>query len=138
MGIQETYVLGAPRAQDAVDLFAGEWASHLPGLDAVTGGAELFDDIRVRWAIDRFGSVEGAKVLECGPLEGGHTYGLLQNGAAHVTAVEAAPRAWLRCLVAKELLGMRDTTFLLGGADAYLTATDRRFDVGWCLSLIHI
>ena len=137
MGIQETYVLGAPRAQDAVDLFAGEWASHLPGLDAVTGGAELFDDIRVRWAIDRFGSVEGAEVLECGPLEGGHTYGLLQNGAAHVTAVEAAPRAWLRCLVAKELLGMRDTTFLLGGADAYLTATDRRFDVGWCSGVLY-
>ena len=45
MGIQETYVLGAPRAQDAVDLFAGEWASHLPGLDAVTGGAELWETI---------------------------------------------------------------------------------------------
>ncbi len=137
MGIQETYVLGAPRAQDAVDLFAGEWASHLPVVDAVTGDAELFDDIRVQWAVDRFGSVEGAEVFECGPLEGGHTYGLLQQGAAHVTAVEAAPRAWLRCLVAKELLGMRDATFLLGGAEAHLAATDRRFDVGWCSGVLY-
>ncbi len=138
MGIQDAYVLGPPTPQGAVDLFRGEWASRLPDeLGAEAGEAGLFDDVRVEWAIDAFGPVTGADILELGPLEGGHTFGLLRAGAASVTAVEAAPRAWLRCLVAKELLGMDGASFLLGGADAYLEQAERRFDVGWCSGLLY-
>lgn len=138
MGIQDGYVLGAPRAQDAVALFEGEWSSRLPAeLGVEAGPVPLFDDDRLVWAVDALGGVGGQRVLELGPLEGGHTYGLLRAGAAAVTAVEASPRAWLRCLVAKELLELQGARFLLGGAESFLRADESRYDLGWCSGLLY-
>jgi hypothetical protein len=64
--------------------------------------------------------VEGQRVVELGPLEGGHTYMLDRMGAAEVVAVEANRRAFLRCLISKELLGMPSARFLCGDAIHFL------------------
>ncbi|WP_207954636.1 hypothetical protein [Saccharopolyspora elongata] len=74
--ILDEYVTSAPSPQNAVDVFAGEWSSQLPApLQHVQAGPlPLFDDARVSWAIECFGGVAGSRVLEIGPLEGGHTY----------------------------------------------------------------
>jgi SAM-dependent methyltransferase len=127
------YVTDAPSPQHALDLFAHEWSSRLPPpferLRA--GAAPLFEDARVAWAIDALGGVAGAEVLELGPLEGGHTWMLEQRGAAAITAIEANRRAFMKCLIAKETLGLTRARFLLGDGPAYLRAApDARFDVG--------
>lgn len=105
------YSVLTPEPDAALSLFDGSWSSRLPGRDG-PGRAELFDDPRIDWLAAQFGDLNGARVLELGPLEAGHTWMLEQRGA-RVTAVEANHSAFLRCLTVKNLLGM-SSEFLLG------------------------
>ena len=50
-------------------------------------------------------------------------------GAAQVVAIEANARAFLKCLIVKELVGLPRVEFLCGDSVAYLRDTNRRFDV---------
>lgn len=120
--ILDEYVRELPSPQLAVDVFKGEWSSAFPaGLDVEAGTVELFDDERITWLLKQTGDLSGRRVLELGPLEAGHSYQLAAAGAA-VTAVEANTRAYLKCLIAKELLGLTGCTFLLGDFVKYLEA----------------
>ncbi|HTI21550.1 MAG TPA: class I SAM-dependent methyltransferase [Kutzneria sp.] len=132
--ILDEYVTTAPSPQNAVDLFAGEWSSQLPGLSA--GPIPLFADDRVEWALSQLGGVAGARVLELGPLEGGHTFMLAEAGAS-VLAVESQTRAYLKCLIAKELLGMPAARFVLGDFMAYLRETDEHFDLVFASGVLY-
>jgi hypothetical protein len=134
--ILDSYVATAPSAQNAVDVFAGEWSSKLPLDDVTAGPIPLFEDDRVVWAIERFGGVAGQRVLELGPLEGGHTYALLRAGA-DVTAIEAQTRAYLKCLIAKELLGMSGARFLLGDFMAYLRDSPAHVDICFASGVLY-
>lgn len=128
----DEYETGAPSPQRALNLYAGEWASHLPASFAAcrAGPMPLFDDARLVWAIERLGGVDGAHVLELGPLEGGHTWMIEQRGAARITAIEANRRAFLKCLVMKEVVGTSRARFLLGDFMAFLRESpEARFDV---------
>jgi hypothetical protein len=126
-----THVEGAPSPQAVLDIFAGEWASRLPppydGLRAGTAG--LFDDERIRRALERFGPLDGQSVLELGPLEGGHTYMVLQAGAERVVAVEGNSRHFLKCLVVKDLLALHRAEFRLGDFVAMLHAQPDEYDL---------
>ena len=51
--------------------------------------------LRVTQWLDIIG-VDGRRVLELGPLEGGHSYMLQRAGAARVLAIEANTRAFLK------------------------------------------
>ena len=129
-GILDEYVRAAPSPQFAVDLFKGEWWSALPAsFGATAGGTPHFEDSRVAWAIETLGGVSGKRVLELGPMEGGHTYMLEQAGAASIIAIEANSRAYLKCLIAKEVVGLRRASFLLGDFEEYLRNAKDRFDV---------
>lgn len=132
--ILDAYVTSAPCGQNAVDIFAGEWSSTLPGLTA--GPIPLFGDERVSWAIERLGGVDGRSVLELGPLEGGHTYQLVRAGAS-VTAIEAQTRAYLKCLIAKELLDITGARFLLGDFMAYLRGEPEHVDVCFASGVLY-
>ncbi|NDF11191.1 MAG: DUF1698 domain-containing protein [Proteobacteria bacterium] len=127
------YVTSAPSNQNAVDIFKGEWSSKFPeSADVKAGNAELFTDGRVTFLNECLpGGLKGKKVLELGPLEGGHTYAMEKLGAASVLAIEANTHAFLRCLVAKETLGMK-SHFMLGDFNRYLEETKDTFDV--CLA----
>jgi hypothetical protein len=129
----ETYITSAPSPQHVLDLFKGEWSSAFPPPYAAwrAGTVPLFEDERLTWAVERLGGVQGKTVLELGPLEGGHTYMLEAMGASAVTAIEANPRAFQRCLAVKELLGLTRARFLLGDFQAFLAERgDARFDIG--------
>lgn len=109
--IRSEYSVLAPGPDAALSLFDGSWSSRLPGRDG-PGRAELFADPRIDWLAEQVGDLNGARVLELGPLEAGHTWMLEQRGA-RVTAVEANHSAFLRCLTVKNLLGM-SSEFVLG------------------------
>lgn len=121
----------APSPQTAADAIAGLWASRFPPplAHVRAGDAPLFEDERIRWGLERLGGVEGRRVLELGPLDGGHTYMAHEAGAARVVAVEANRQAFLKCLVVKELFGLDRAAFLCGDAVEYLESTPERFDV---------
>ena len=80
--LNNSYVTGFPTPQQAVDIFRGEWS------------------------LAEIGGAKGKNVLELGPLEGGHTYMFHQAGAESIIAIEANTRAYLKCLIAKEIFGL--------------------------------
>ncbi len=130
-GLPDDIVRSAPSPANAVNIFAGEWASILPGKLAELSGGEspVFEDHRVRWLIERMGGIEGMRILEMGPLEGGHSYMLERHGAEDVLSIEANARAFLKCLIVKELLGLSKVRFQYGDAIEYLRAAPDRFDL---------
>jgi hypothetical protein len=126
--VLDFYATSAPDPQATVDLFAGEWASKFPAplQNVKAGAATLFEAEMIRWGVDSLGGVSGKRVIEIGPLEGGHTYMIDRLGAREIVAVEANSRAYLKCLLVKELLGIPSATFLYGDAIAYLEAEIER------------
>ena len=129
--ILDAYLHTAPTDQNAIDLFKGEWASSFPPPFSTlqAGGVPLFQDSRIAWALPLLGGVRGESVLELGPLEGGHAYMMEQAGAASVIAIEANTRAFLKCLIAKEILGLKRTRFLCGDFMPYLETSNEQFDL---------
>jgi Protein of unknown function (DUF1698) len=139
--IDADFVTDAPSPQQALDIFKGEWLSKLPSPleHCAAGSLPLFGDPRLQWAVDRFGGVQGCRVLELGPLEGGHSWMLEQLGAASVVAIEANRRAYLKCLTVKELTGLTRVRFLCGDSVAYLRGLeeDARFDVAVASGILY-
>lgn len=125
----DEYVQKMPSHQNAIDILPG-WSQAFPdelGLNA--GIIHLHQDPRVAWALEKFGSVEGKKVLEIGPLEGGHTFMLDQQNPALLDAVEANKLCYLRCLVTKEIMKLRHANFYLGDCQMWLEERPDRYDL---------
>jgi hypothetical protein len=139
MGIRDQYVTGAPSDQKALDIFQGEWSSHFPPdrPDLKAGESPLFADHRVIWTLEQIGGVQGKRILELGPLEGGHTYQFDRAGAASVIGVEANTRGYLKCLVAKEVLGMPSAHFLCGDFVDYLRTNQDHFDLCFASGVLY-
>lgn len=131
MEIIDEYIKTFPHGQNAIDLFRDEWISRFPpphdGLSA--GSMPLFQDSRITWAGKSLGGFAGARVLELGPLEGGHSYMLERQGAESVLAIEANPRSYMKCLVSKEILQLKRVEFRLGDFIEYLRRPDHSFDI---------
>jgi hypothetical protein len=129
VNILDSYVHTAPSVQNAIDIFKGEWISRFPATSGVQAGTiPLFEDGRLTWALNELGGVKGQSVLELGPLEAGHSYMLEQLGAASIVSVEANTRAFLKCLVVKEVLKLDRTKYLCGDFVEYLKTTQQKFD----------
>ena len=138
----DRYIRHAPHAQNAVDIFKGQWWSQLPDEYGVGAGkVPLYWDPRITWAIEAFGGVEGKDVLELGPLEGGHTYMLERAGARSIFAVEGDAHSYLRCLIAKEIVQLQRARFVLGDFEEYLRCLPdylpRRFDVAIASGVVY-
>ncbi|MBV9611166.1 MAG: class I SAM-dependent methyltransferase [Acidobacteriaceae bacterium] len=124
------YITSAPSPQNGLDIFKGEWWSRLPEPLATSkaGHLDIFEDPRISWALSQAGSIRDQTVLELGPLEGAHTYIFERAGAASIVAIEATPRAYLKCLIVKELLGLTRAHFLCGDFVEYLRGGPQAVD----------
>ncbi|MGI9106620.1 MAG: class I SAM-dependent methyltransferase [Pyrinomonadaceae bacterium] len=71
-------------------------------------------------------------MIELGPLEAGHTYMLEKRAARSILAIEANTRAYLKCLIVKEVLHLTRARFLLGNFVEYLRGSNERYDL--CLA----
>lgn len=128
-GILDQYVRGAPSDQNALDLFQDTWSFGLPPEFQLNAGTlPGYADGRIVSAINHLGGVDGMKVLELGPLEASHSY-MLHEAGATVVAVEGSARAYVKCLIVKEILGMQRARFLLGDFVPYLHETNEQFDL---------
>jgi hypothetical protein len=124
----DQYVNLTPSLQNAIDLVPG-WSTSLPPQYGVTAGAlATYADARIAWAIECFGSLHDRDVLELGPLEAGHT-AMLEWAGARVDAIEANQRAFMRCLIAKEILRLQHSRFWLGDFVKWLETTDKNYDL---------
>ncbi len=123
------YERRAPHPQNALDLIPG-WTCALPKKFGVTAGKiALHGDPRLIWALNQYGSLEGKRILELGPLEGAHSYLLEQRRAAEILAIEANKQAFLKCLVTKETLDLKRCRYLLGDFEKFLAETDHYYDI---------
>jgi hypothetical protein len=121
------YVRSADERQNAVDLVPG-WNCAFPAEAGVNAGrGVLFDDARISWAIEQFGDIHERSVLEIGPMEANHTF-MLEKAGAVVHAVEANKLAFLKCLIAKEILGLR-AKFSLAEANEWLRKSTTNYDL---------
>ena len=111
----ENYVQVFPSDQNALDIFS-EWSSRLPGAwkEPKAGTVPLFEHARMVWAAEQLGGFSGQRVIELGPLEAGHTYMMESLEAESILAVEANKRAFLKCLIVKEILRLNRSRFVLG------------------------
>jgi len=129
--IDDRLVIKNPTPQTALDIFKGTWISRFPGEFAhyEAGETPLFDDGRIPLCAPYLRGIEGKTALDLGPLEGGQAYVLEQMGAKSVVSVEANSILYLKCLIAKEILGMDRTHFLCGDVVEFLKNTPEHFDV---------
>jgi len=107
---------------------AGWKTSFPPNYGLKAGSLATYNDPRIFWAIERFGSLEGRHVLELGPLDGGHT-SMLEAAGARVDAIEANRLAFMRCLITKEILGLTRSKFWLGDFVKALENWQQRYDL---------
>lgn len=137
--ILDHYVTSAPHPQHALDIFQGEWMCALPEPFSTlrAGIVPAFDDARVEWGIKQLGGVQGKTVLELGPMEGEHTYMLERHGAAEIVAIEANTRAYLKCLITKEVLALKHARFLCGDFTEYLPINAVKFDVCFASGVLY-
>ena len=136
--IIDVYSQSYPTSQEALNIFQGEWSSLFPAeMNLQAGTVPLFEDDRIQMGLRELGGVAGQTVLELGPLEGGHSYQLEKAGAKSVLAIEANTRAYLKCLIAKELLGMQRVRFLCGDFMEYLRQSPPRFDFVLCSGVLY-
>jgi hypothetical protein len=126
--VLDDYVAGMPSAQNAIDVLPGWNLALPPQANVVAGRRAFYHDPRILWAIEQFGSIEGRKILELGPLEASHTWLLEQHGPSEIQAIEANKLSYLRCLVVKELLDLKKAKFYLGDFATWLTNTEQRYD----------
>lgn len=132
MNILDEYVMNAPSEQNVLDIFKGEWSSELPGMYGLVtqpGTAKLFEDIRIVWAEETLGKFADCRILELGPLEGGHSYMLQNAGAREVVSIEANTRSFLKCLCIKEIFKLNRVQFLLGDFASFLRESNSSFDM---------
>lgn len=126
----DSYARGIVGAQATVDIFKGIWSSELPAqLGVIAGGAKLFDDPRLHWMLARLGSIAGWRVLELGPLEGGHSYMLQAAGAEQVLALDACAMSYLKCLVVKDLCKLSRVDFRYGDFMAFMASDTASYDL---------
>ncbi len=123
----ETYEARTPSAQNAIDAIDGWVGAFPPEFGLTAGDRYLFNDGRLEFAAEQFGALDGRAVLELGPLEASHTCGLVAKGAV-VDAVEANKKAFLRCLVTKEITKLQNASFHLGDAVKWLEDSPKRYD----------
>jgi hypothetical protein len=138
--IHDAYVLKKPTNQNIIDIFEGEWSSQLPNnLDLVTypGKAILFEDDRVVWAEKIFGDFSNLRILELGPLEGGHSYMLQKSNANKVISIEANTRSFLKCLCIKEIFKLDRVEFKLGDFMSFLKKDNLKFDLVFASGVLY-
>jgi hypothetical protein len=140
MEILDAYVLTEPNNQNVLDIFKGQWSSRLPdnfGLVTQPGTARLFEDDRVAWAEQTLGNFSNWKILELGPLEGGHSYMFQSRNANKVISIEANTRAFLKCLCIKEILKLDRVEFKLGDFMSFLENDNSKYSMVFASGVLY-
>ena len=95
MDIRDSYETRIPTKQNIFDRFKGNFATKFSDVD--TGGyANLSDDDRLHWCNSLL-NFKGKNILECGPLELGHSYMMHNFGCKQIIAVENNWYCYLKC-----------------------------------------
>jgi hypothetical protein len=132
----DLYIPSMPSLQNSIDSVPGWYTSFPPQFGLRAGSLATYNDPRIAWAIECYGSIEGRHVLEIGSFEAGHT-SMLEAAGARVDAVEVDPVAFLRCLIAREIYGLTRAKFWLGDFMKSLENSEQRYDLIVACGIMH-
>jgi hypothetical protein len=127
-----------PTIENAITIF-DNWVSALPIAGTPGGTSPLFSpehDPRPSYVRAVFGPLEQFEVLELGSLEGGHSYQLERLGIKSITSIEANTESFVKCLIIKEVLGLK-AKFLYGDFIKYLEADETRYDLIFACGVLY-
>ncbi|WP_428696427.1 class I SAM-dependent methyltransferase [Stappia sp.] len=119
--MDERYDMRLPSAVNAIDIFDDEWSSAFPTINE--GKPKFYDDPRLHFFERASGGFSGKRILELGPLEGAHSLMLQTRGAGSVVSIEANTRAYLKCLIIKNIYSLDKVNFILGDFGKYLSGS---------------
>ena len=100
------------------------------------GEQDHFTDGRVTWAAKMLAGLAGKTILELGPYEAYNTRQFETMGAASVVAIENNRDNFLKCLIIKNIVGLR-SVFLHGDMLEYLDGTHARYDLCWASGVLY-
>ncbi len=92
----------------------------------VSDRLETFDELHEHFPLD------GKRVLEIGPLEGGNTKQMIDLGAAQVCGIEFNKELFLKCLLVKNTFHLRRAEFIFGDCNTILASEEfaqQQFDL---------
>jgi hypothetical protein len=126
-----------PKHQNALNLFGNTWVARMPeGSGLAAGALAPLAGARVEWAANIIGGLAGKMVLELGPFDGHNTYTFERLGTSAVVSIENNVSNFLKCLVIKNIFGLR-TTFLLGDYFQFMEVAPSRFDICWMSDVLY-
>ena len=136
--IEATYCTLPPSNQTLSDILKGAWLSAFPEEYGVQAGAvKHFEDGRVLWAERTLSKgLKGLSILELGPFEAYNTWQFDQLGAKSVISIETNDINYLKCLIVKEMTGLKGR-FLYGDFIRYLELCSERFDIVWASGVLY-
>ena len=92
------------------------WVTKFPGNN---GTIDLSNDERLKWHLSIIGKLpDNCKVLELGPMEGGHTK-MIEDMGADVIAIEGDSDNFLKCLIVKNFFNLK-AKFVFGDFNKYI------------------
>ena len=134
--LRDSYETRIPTKQNIFDRFKGNFATVFPNV--YTGGySHLSDDKRLHWCNSLF-NLKDKNILECGPLELGHSYMMHNFGCKQITAVENNWYCYLKCLAVKESFKLSNVELLFGDVIEYLKKkSTNKFDFVLCSGILY-
>jgi len=116
----------------------GPWITRFWVDGVAYGGSEYDpkDDARIAMFKSVAGPLQGKRVLELGPLEGGHTLQLTRLGAT-VIAIEGHESNYERCLYIKDLFGLTNAEFIHGDLRTFDFDSLGRFDAVFNVGVLY-
>jgi SAM-dependent methyltransferase len=137
MGETPIFSADYPHHQNALNIFGKTWVAAMPESSGLAAGyLAHMGGARVQWAANVIGGLAGKEILELGPFEGYDAYTFERLGATAVVSIENNMTNFLKCLVIKNIFGLR-TTFLLGDFIKFLESGKSRFDVCWMSGVLY-
>ncbi len=121
---------------NAPRLRRGTWKFDFDEMDVEAIRDHDKRDIRPRWTAETFPGFANFRVLELGPQDGFNTIGLEKFGTGPIVSIEANVDSFLRCLIVKNLCGLR-ATYLLGDFVAYLNQPDTSADLIYASGVLY-
>jgi len=82
-------------------------------------------------------SLEGKRVLEFGPFEGGHTVMLHNLGAKEILSIEGRVENYVKCCVMKNIFKLKNSAFILADLENEDLEKYGKFDCCICLGVLY-
>lgn len=113
------------------------WITRFETDGMVLGGDyDAAGDTRLRTFFEAAGPLAGKRILELGPLEGGHTLQLARRGA-RVVAVEGREANHRRCLLIKDVFKLDNVDFVFGDVRSLDAGGVGRFDMVFNVGVLY-